>query len=46
MSVADGGFGADAVVHLAKHGNLEWLPGKTLGMSATCAPTPRSVTCR
>ena len=22
------------VVHLGKHGNLEWLPGKTLGMSA------------
>ncbi|MGD9530502.1 MAG: cobaltochelatase subunit CobN, partial [Pseudonocardia sp.] len=34
---ADGGFGADAVVHLGKHGNLEWLPGKTLGMSASCA---------
>jgi cobaltochelatase CobN len=31
-----GGFGADAIVHLGKHGNLEWLPGKTLGMSATC----------
>ena len=30
------GFGADAVVHLGKHGNLEWLPGKTLGMSSTC----------
>ncbi|RAV07566.1 cobaltochelatase subunit CobN [Mycolicibacterium sp. GF69] len=29
-------FGADAVVHLGKHGNLEWLPGKTLGMSAGC----------
>lgn len=29
-------FAADAVVHLGKHGNLEWLPGKTLGMSATC----------
>ncbi|GAA3391218.1 cobaltochelatase subunit CobN [Cryptosporangium minutisporangium] len=27
-------FGADAVVHLGKHGNLEWLPGKTVGMSA------------
>jgi cobaltochelatase CobN len=36
MPVAEGGFGADAVVHLGKHGNLEWLPGKTLGMSATC----------
>ncbi|OZC83068.1 cobaltochelatase subunit CobN [Rhodococcus sp. 06-418-5] len=33
---ADGGFGADAMVHLGKHGNLEWLPGKTLGMSASC----------
>ena len=32
----DSGFGADAVVHLGKHGNLEWLPGKTLGMSAAC----------
>jgi cobaltochelatase CobN len=31
------GFGADAVVHLGKHGNLEWLPGKTVGMSAACA---------
>jgi cobaltochelatase CobN len=31
------GFGADAIVHLGKHGNLEWLPGKTLGMSAACA---------
>lgn len=29
-------FNADAVVHLGKHGNLEWLPGKTLGMSAAC----------
>jgi cobaltochelatase CobN len=32
----DAGFGADAVVHLGKHGNLEWLPGKTLGMSSAC----------
>ncbi|MDA4107874.1 cobaltochelatase subunit CobN [Mycolicibacterium holsaticum] len=31
------GFQADAIVHLGKHGNLEWLPGKTLGMSAACA---------
>ncbi len=30
------GFGADAVVHIGKHGNLEWLPGKTLGLSASC----------
>lgn len=33
-----GGFGADAVVHLGKHGTLEWLPGKGLGLSADCAP--------
>jgi cobaltochelatase CobN len=32
----ESGFGADAIVHLGKHGNLEWLPGKTLGMSASC----------
>ncbi|HEY7014535.1 MAG TPA: cobaltochelatase subunit CobN [Streptosporangiaceae bacterium] len=31
------GFGAHAVVHLGKHGTLEWLPGKSLGMSAECA---------
>ncbi|HEU4909368.1 MAG TPA: cobaltochelatase subunit CobN, partial [Propionibacteriaceae bacterium] len=30
-------FGADAVIHIGKHGNLEWLPGKNLGMSASCA---------
>lgn len=30
-------FGAHAMIHLGKHGNLEWLPGKTLGMSADCA---------
>ncbi|MEU8011473.1 cobaltochelatase subunit CobN [Micromonospora parva] len=36
--VADGGFGADAVVHLGKHGTLEWLPGKGLGLAAGCAP--------
>ncbi|MGI8860363.1 MAG: cobaltochelatase subunit CobN [Rubrobacteraceae bacterium] len=31
-------FGADAVIHLGKHGKLEWLPGKSLGLSASCAP--------
>lgn len=31
-------FGAHAAIHLGKHGNLEWLPGKTVGMSADCAP--------
>ena len=30
-------FGADAVIHLGKHGTLEWLPGKGLGLSASCA---------
>jgi cobaltochelatase CobN len=34
----DESFGADAVVHLGKHGTLEWLPGKGLGLSAGCAP--------
>ncbi|NUP42475.1 MAG: cobaltochelatase subunit CobN, partial [Streptomyces sp.] len=34
----DGTFGADAIVHLGKHGTLEWLPGKGLGLSAGCAP--------
>ncbi|WP_370422863.1 cobaltochelatase subunit CobN [Streptomyces sp. QH1-20] len=37
-SQADGGFGADAMVHLGKHGNLEWLPGKNAGLSAACGP--------
>ena len=31
-------FGADAIVHLGKHGTVEWLPGKGLGLSAGCAP--------
>ncbi len=29
---------ADAVVHMGKHGNLEWLPGKALALSAQCYP--------
>jgi cobaltochelatase CobN len=29
---------ADAIVHLGKHGTLEWLPGKSLGLSAECFP--------
>ena len=29
-------FGAHAVIHVGKHGNLEWLPGKNLGLSASC----------
>ncbi len=31
-------FEADAIVHLGKHGTLEWLPGKSLGLSPSCAP--------
>jgi cobaltochelatase CobN len=29
---------ADAIVHLGKHGTLEWLPGKGVGSGATCFP--------
>jgi len=28
----------DAIVHFGKHGNLEWLPGKALALSAACYP--------
>jgi cobaltochelatase CobN len=31
-------FGAHAMMQLGKHGNLEWLPGKALGLSAECWP--------
>jgi cobaltochelatase CobN len=31
-------YGAHAVVHMGKHGNLEWLPGKALALSQTCYP--------
>jgi cobaltochelatase CobN len=34
----DAAWGADAIVHLGKHGTLEWLPGKMLALSAACAP--------
>ncbi|MDE0805230.1 MAG: cobaltochelatase subunit CobN [Acidimicrobiales bacterium] len=33
-----GGWGADAIVHLGKHGTVEWLPGKALALSAGCHP--------
>uniref|UniRef100_UPI003F71530F cobaltochelatase subunit CobN n=1 Tax=Yoonia sp. TaxID=2212373 RepID=UPI003F71530F len=29
---------ADAIVHMGKHGNLEWLPGKSVALSETCWP--------
>ncbi|PYE90033.1 cobaltochelatase subunit CobN [Phyllobacterium leguminum] len=31
-------YGADAIVHMGKHGNLEWLPGKALALSENCYP--------
>ncbi|MEM9012021.1 MAG: cobaltochelatase subunit CobN [Pseudomonadota bacterium] len=31
-------FGAHAVIHMGKHGNLEWLPGKALALSESCWP--------
>ncbi|MBZ7922037.1 cobaltochelatase subunit CobN [Ensifer adhaerens] len=31
-------FAAQAIVHMGKHGNLEWLPGKALALSETCYP--------
>ncbi|MBK3569534.1 cobaltochelatase subunit CobN [Streptomyces sp. MBT62] len=34
----DNSFGADAIVHMGKHGTMEWLPGKGLGLSSGCAP--------
>lgn len=31
-------FRADAVIHVGKHGSLEWLPGKAIGLDHTCYP--------
>ena len=31
-------FGAHAIIHMGKHGNLEWLPGKALALSESCYP--------
>ena len=33
-----GEFDAHAVIHMGKHGNLEWLPGKALALSRACYP--------
>ena len=33
-----GQFDADAIIHMGKHGNLEWLPGKALSLSEACYP--------
>jgi len=32
------GWRADALLHMGKHGTLEWLPGKGVGLSETCYP--------
>ena len=32
------GFGADVLVHVGTHGNMEFLPGKSVGLSASCLP--------
>lgn len=31
-------FGADLIVHVGTHGNLEFLPGKGVGLSGDCYP--------
>lgn len=31
-------YRADAIMHVGKHGNLEWLPGKSVGLSQQCWP--------
>ncbi|WP_287526509.1 cobaltochelatase subunit CobN [Okeania sp. SIO2C2] len=31
-------FQIDAIIHVGKHGNLEWLPGKSVGLSRECFP--------
>ena len=31
-------WGAHAMIHMGKHGNLEWLPGKAIALSETCLP--------
>lgn len=32
------GWNADAIIHLGKHGTLEWLPGKSVALSENCYP--------
>ena len=31
-------FNAHAIAHVGKHGNLEWLPGKSVALSENCYP--------
>jgi cobaltochelatase CobN len=30
-------FKADVIMHIGTHGTLEWLPGKSVGLSASCS---------
>ncbi len=32
------GEGIDALIHMGAHGTLEWLPGKSVALSASCWP--------
>ncbi|RED51577.1 cobaltochelatase subunit CobN [Aestuariispira insulae] len=31
-------FNANAIIHMGKHGNMEWLPGKSVALSEECFP--------
>ncbi|NLE06093.1 MAG: cobaltochelatase subunit CobN, partial [Crenarchaeota archaeon] len=31
-------FKANVIMHIGKHGSLEWLPGKAVGLSESCFP--------
>jgi cobaltochelatase CobN len=31
-------FGVQAIVHMGKHGTMEWLPGKSVALARTCLP--------
>ena len=31
-------FKVQAIIHVGKHGNLEWLPGKSIALSKNCYP--------
>jgi len=31
-------FKANVIMHIGTHGTLEWLPGKSVGLSASCLP--------
>ena len=42
-------FNANAICHIGKHGTVEWLPGKSIGLSNKCcllytSPSPRDAT--